>query len=78
MRAIRALNATRVLAQSQDEYYTLAIRDETVDGRNHMVSAWEPTPQDIENIKNGGTVYLAILGTVHPPVVVSTTPPEEV
>lgn len=48
---LRPLHATRVLAEGQDEYHRLAIRDELMDG---------------------GSVRLTILGTAHPPVKVET------
>lgn len=35
-----------------------------------MTSCWEPTPAELEALKNGGKVYLRIVGTGHPPVMV--------
>lgn len=47
----------------------LAILD-IADGRGPpvMLSAWEPTPAEIETIQNGASVYLQVAGTAHPPV----------
>jgi len=72
---MRILNATRILAETQDEYVALAIRDEKIGGVNHMTSLWEPTPAELKMLVDGGAVVLTILGNVHPPVMVSTQPP---
>lgn len=77
MQPLRISNATRVLAETQDEYYALAIRDEVVDGVNHMTSVWEPTPKELRDLQMGGAVLLTILGEVHPPVAITTQPAPE-
>lgn len=65
--------ATRVLGKSQG-YIGLSIRDERMDcqpdGPNTpvMTSAWFPTPDEIAAIAAGTPVYLRIVGTAHPPV----------
>jgi len=69
---LRPLHATRVLAESQDEYHRLAIRDELMDGHPVMVSLWEPSPAELKTLVEGGSVRLTILGTAHPPVMVET------
>ena len=33
-----------------------------------MISAWEPTPAELEALQAGAPVYLQIVGTAHPPV----------
>lgn len=70
-------DATRILAESQDQYYPLAIRDEMIDGVNCMTSVWELAPADIANLVLGGTVTLTIMGNGHPPVRLETQPPED-
>lgn len=77
MQPLRISNATRVLAETQDEYYALAIKDEVIDGVNHMTSVWEPTPKEIADLVAGGAVRLTILGQGHPPVKVTTQPAPE-
>ncbi len=72
MRPLRIANATRVLAETQDEYYALAILDQEVDGHPCMTSAWEPTKKELAVLNAGGSVRLTILGTVHPPVIMTT------
>ncbi len=65
--------ATRTIGKRQGSR-ALPLRDEpincTVNGPNtpSMVTAWEPTPEEIKHISNGGTIYLRLLGTAHPPV----------
>jgi hypothetical protein len=69
----RVAGATRVLGQRQG-YLGLPIRDElincTVNGPQTpaMVTAWEPTPEEIARIVAGAPIHLRILGTTHPPV----------
>lgn len=77
----RIPGATRVLAKDQPEYSQLPIRDEKrADGVNSMVSSWSPTPDELARLNAGAPVYLGILGTVHPPVIlgVGEVPSEEV
>lgn len=74
MLPLRVSNATRILAEDQDEYHALAIVDEKIDGVNHMTSVWEPTPAELKMLNEGGAVRLTILGTGHPPVKLSTQP----
>jgi hypothetical protein len=69
----RIPNATRVLGKEQG-YLGLPVRDEirstSVDGPETpvMVTAWEPTPDELERLNKGACVHLSVLGTVHPPV----------
>ncbi len=77
MLPLRIANATRILAETQDEYYALAIKDEEIEGVNHMTSVWEPTPVELKELQEGGSVRLTILGTGHPPVQISTQPAPE-
>lgn len=75
MISARIEGATRRLGKSQG-YIGLAVRDErinsTVDGPDTpcMVTAWEPTPDELASLAAGGLVYIRILGTVHPPILV--------
>lgn len=66
---------TRVLGKSQG-YIGLPIKDTIlgVDGGEFpvMISAWEPTPEDLRALNEGGKIYLAVFGTSHPPVLMST------
>ena len=77
----RIRDATRVLGKSQG-YLGLPIRDvATVDKTtgvlvNRMVSAWELTPDEIDRLKQGATIYLHVMGTTHPPVMLEIGEPE--
>lgn len=78
MLPLRINRATRILAETQDEYYALAILDEEIEGQNHMTSVWEPTPNELAMLNAGGAVRLTILGTGHPPVMLTAQPaPQE-
>lgn len=48
----------------------LAIRDEANGDAPCMTSAWEPTPAELAVLNAGGRVFLRIVGTGHPPVMV--------
>lgn len=71
----RIANATRVLGKSQG-YLGLPVRDEirhtTVDDEPTpvMVTAWEPTPEELARLNKGALVQLCIIGTGHPPVMI--------
>lgn len=50
----------------------LAIKDQPSDtGLNYMISAWEPTPDELKRLNEGARVLLWIAGTSHPPVMVT-------
>lgn len=67
--------ATRTLGKSQG-YLGLPVRDEiqdsTIGGEVHrvqmMVTAWEPTPDELARLNAGAPVLLHVMGTGHPPV----------
>jgi hypothetical protein len=66
----RIQNATRVLGKSQG-YLGLPVRDEVFeDGQQAMVTAWIPGPAEIEALVAGAPVYVRILGSGHPPIMV--------
>lgn len=71
----RILGATRVLGKQQG-YMGLPIRDEAInckvngEGMPSMVTAWHPTPKELEALNNGAPVHVRILRTMHPPIMV--------
>lgn len=69
----RVEGTTRVLGKAQG-YLGLPIRDELlpfVAGlAPSMVSAWFPTPREIEALAAGAPIHVRILGTAHPPIIV--------
>lgn len=84
MLPMRISNATRVLAETQDEFHALAIKDEIdpASGANMMISLWEPTPEELAHLNAGGFVRLSIMGGAffpHPkgfvPVLITTQAP---
>jgi hypothetical protein len=78
----RIPNATRVLGKQQG-YLGLPVRDEvrntTVDGLATpcMVTAWEPTPDELQRINEGTPIHLVLLGTQHPPVMIEVPYPAD-
>lgn len=77
----RIPGATRVIGKSQG-YLGLPLRDEVrntaIDGPDTpcMVTAWEPTPEELVRLNQGANVYLTVLGTMHPPVLVEVGEPD--
>lgn len=74
---------TRIIGKSQG-YLGLPIRDEIIqctvngDGTPAMVTAWTPTPDELDRLIAGASVHLRVLGTSHPPVMMSVgDPPSE-
>ena len=73
----RILNTTRVFGGAGQGYKELPVRDELVSCPNGepvpaMVTAWLPTPKELEALNAGAPVHVRILGTVHPPIMVTT------
>jgi hypothetical protein len=74
----RIAGATRYLGAPKDwnpdkdgDCAHLAIQDAMLDGGTPvMVSAWEPTPGELAALNAGAPVYLQIVGSAHPPVMV--------
>lgn len=66
---------TRTLGKVQG-YLGLPVRDETincsVNGLNtpSIVTAWLPTPKELEVLNAGAAVHVRIIGTNHPPIMV--------
>lgn len=71
---------TRVIGKSQG-YLGLPLRDEAMnctvngEGTPAMVTAWQPTPEELARLNAGASVHLRVLGTVHPPVMVGVGDP---
>lgn len=75
MTPLRPTDTTRVMAKGQDEYFELPIVDHVAeDGTRMMTSVWEPSPRELADLVAGGAVKLTILGTGHPPVMLTTQP----
>lgn len=71
----RIAGATRYLGapkgwepESDGDCSHLAILDVPSEGSPVMISAWEPTPKEVEAIVAGQPIYLQVRGTAHPPV----------
>lgn len=72
----RVTGCTRVLGKAQG-YYGLPIRDDVMNdsvtgpGTPVMVTAWFPTLDELVAINAGAPVHLMIVGSAHPPVMMS-------
>ena len=71
----RIPKATRVVGKGQG-YLGLPIRDEMIHDRVNgpgtpsMVTAWEPTPDELARLQAGACVHVRILGQIPPPMMV--------
>jgi hypothetical protein len=70
----RIADATRVLGKMQG-FLGLPIRDEVITERvlgttPCMISAWLPTPAELERLNAGAAVHVRLVGEVHPPIMV--------
>lgn len=71
----RIFRATRTLGKSQG-YLGLPVRDEIInekvtgEGTPCMVTAWLPTPKELEALNKGAPVHVRLIGTSHPPIMV--------
>lgn len=77
MMICRIDGATRVMLAppGMENCKPLAIKDvDLQDGEHVMVSAWEPTPVELERLNAGGRVHLWIWGLGHPPVALTVGP----
>lgn len=84
MKPGKIANMTRALGapigwdhEKQGVCGTLPIRDDQDRAGHSMTSAWYPSPEEIEAMKNGAPVLLNVLGTIHPPVALSVGNPSE-
>lgn len=64
---LRIEGCTRVCGKAQG-YIGLHIRDEVIDGRPVMATAWEPTPGQLAILNAGGKIVLRLGGTIPPPM----------
>lgn len=75
----RIEGATRVIGKQQG-YLELPIRDEFIHdtanglGTPWMVTAWQPTPEELEKLNAGASVHVRIRGVGHPPIMVEVGP----
>lgn len=78
----RIPGATRVLGKSQG-YLGLPVRDEIIHDTAvgakcpAMTTAWIPTSAELAAIAKGAAVHVQILGTMHPPILVTVGEPPE-
>ncbi|WP_247337547.1 hypothetical protein [Bradyrhizobium sp. 147] len=74
--------ATRICGKAQG-YRGLPLRDEVIndavngEGTPAMVTAWQPTPEELAALNAGASVHVRILGTKPPPMMVGVGPAPE-
>lgn len=76
-------NATRVLGapknwdQEKLPCNALPILDVQGAAGPEMISAWEPTPDELAKLVAGAPIYLVVCGVAHPPVALCVGEPPE-
>lgn len=71
----RILNHTRIIGKSQG-YMGLPVRYELIhekvngEATPSMVTAWLPTPKELNALNKGAPVHVRLLGSIHPPIMV--------
>jgi hypothetical protein len=75
MKAIKFRNVTTEYGAPEDwndlktgHCDPLPVREFNINGVPAMESFWEPSADEIEQIKNGANISLVVIGTAHPPV----------
>ena len=48
------------------------VRQGNLDGMPFIVMGYKPTPEELEELKEGGTIYLSIIGDLLPPHLLTT------
>ena len=59
----------------EEEVAALPVFKGIINGMPGNMSAWKPSPEELEALNNGGLVYLTIYGVGHPVVSISGTEP---
>lgn len=73
MMSLAIEGTTRRVGKSQG-YLGLCVRDFTYDdGTPAMMTAWQPTPAEVARIVAGAPIYLTLLGSAHPPVLLEVS-----
>lgn len=68
---INAIDGTTRRIGKAQGYLGLPLRDEIGDFGPQMVSSWQPTPAEVIAIAAGAPIYLTVLGSGHPPVMLA-------
>ncbi len=67
--------ATRRIGKSQG-YKGLPIRDfQYADGTPAMTTSWQPTPAELAALAAGAPIYVTLLGSAHPPILLEVGAP---
>ena len=75
MMSLAIEGTTRRIGKSQG-YLGLCVRDFAFDdGTPAMMTAWQPTPAEAAAIAAGAPIYLTLLGSAHPPVLLQVGEP---
>lgn len=68
---IAAIEGAHAVIGKSQGYKGLPVRQDDFDGVPGLTTAWEPTPAEIAALQSGAKIHVSILGTSHPPMIVS-------
>ena len=60
--------------EDSGECVDLYVKDIQFPDSNVMVTEWKPDPGELEQLNNGGSLFLWIYGTIHPPIAMTVEP----
>jgi hypothetical protein len=64
-------STTRRIGKAQG-YFGLSVTDTHMDdGTPVMMTSWQPTPKEAAAIADGAPIYLWVVGSAHPPVMLT-------
>lgn len=83
MKFVEIAGANLTLAESQDEYETIRVRKGTCHVPHgsllvpmpNLVCELKPTPEEIQQLVEGGSLFVNILGESWPPIGITTVDP---
>jgi len=80
VKAVSFPQANKVLkapAGQEADVYDLAVWGGEIEGIPRCISCWEPSLKERALIAAGGPIWLWVMGTTHPPLVLDATSPFE-
>lgn len=77
---VQIADYTDAWGRPEDGHETIHVRDEFVDNceLKHMVTQWQPTPEQLEMLNTGASIFLSVQGLPdarHPPVLLAVAHP---
>jgi hypothetical protein len=72
---LRAADQPGAVPFGGEGYFTLPVVRAQAGEQQVLVSAWELNPAEVEEVARTGRIWLTVVGSSHPPVMLSTSCP---